>query len=218
MLRCAVAASLALSALAPALALAHQGNPNFRSEVSDAPPGVEAEILNYDDSIQVVAEPGHELEFLGYENEPYLRFLADGTVQMNVRSPAAYLNEDRYANVELPDRADAEAPARWERVADHGRYAWHDHRIHYMAEGTPPQVEDEGERTHVFDWKLPVRVDGKRATINGSLTWVPAGGGASPALLAGLGAGVLASLVLAIVRLRRRDERAGAGNGRSEAW
>jgi hypothetical protein len=37
----------------------------------------------------------------GYDGEPYLRFTADA-VYRNERSPATYLNEDRYGGVELP--------------------------------------------------------------------------------------------------------------------
>jgi hypothetical protein len=218
MLRRVLAGALALIASAPAVALAHEGNPNFRSDISRTPPGLEAEIVNYDDSIEVVAEAGRQLEFLGYDDEPYLRFLADGTVEVNTRSPAAYLNEDRFADVEVPGQADPDATPRWEQVAEHGRYAWHDHRIHYMGEGTPPQVEDESAETHVFDWKLPVRVDGAPATIAGSLTWVPSGGGISAVLLIGLGGAVLVSLALAILRIRRRERDDHDDGPPSEAW
>ena len=65
-------------------------------------------------------------------SEPYLRFLADGTVERNLRSEATYLNEDRQGAVDLPAQADHEAEPEWETVADDGTYAWHDHRIHWM--------------------------------------------------------------------------------------
>ena len=100
----------------------------------------------------------------GYRGEPYLRFLPDGTVQVNRRSPAAYLNEDRFAQVEVPAtrRPDARrrAGSRWR---ENGRYDWHDHRIHWMSK-TPPQPvrEDESRRVKIFDWSVPV-VGGRAA-------------------------------------------------------
>ena len=111
-------------------------------------------MLNLDDRIQLRAEPGHEVVVLGYEDEPYLRFGADGTVDVNERSPAYYLNQDRFGEVEVPPDADPAAEPRWAEVAAAGTYDWHDHRIHYMAEGTPPQVTDESVETKVFDWAV----------------------------------------------------------------
>ena len=211
MLRRALAASLALLALASPAAIAHQGNPNFRSEVTGSSPGVDAEVLSLDDRIEIRAEPGHEVVVLGYEDEPYLRFLADGTVQVNQRSPATYLNEDRFAEVELPAQADAEAPPEWSDVAAHDTYDWHDHRIHYMGEGTPPQVER--------------RVGGDARSSTGRCRcWSTASRRRSPerspgcrpkaapsiALLAGLAAAVLGSFGFFIWRIRRRGRTAGS--------
>jgi hypothetical protein len=219
MLRRALAASLALAALAAPAATAHEGNPNFRSEVTGAPPGIEAEIVNLDDSIEVRTEPGHEVLALGYEDEPYVRFLPDGTVEANERSPAFFLNRDRFADVDVPASADPEAAPQWTEVASNGVYSWHDHRIHYMGEGTPPQVDDESVETEVFEWELPFEVDGDPATIAGTLTWIPSGGGASIALIVGLGAAVVASFAFFVWRMRRRG-RADPGTVKEEqeAW
>ena len=222
MLRRALAASLALLALAAPAATAHQGNPNFRSQVTATDPGFEAEVLSLDDRIQLRAEPGHEVVVLGYEDEPYLRFGPDGTVDVNERSPAYYLNQDRFGEVEVPPDADPAAEPRWAEVAAGGTYDWHDHRIHYMAEGTPPQVADESVETKVFDWAVPLLVDGEPAEVAGTLTWVPDEGGVSAALIAGLGAAVVASFALFVWRMRRRSA-APAGppksdEGEREAW
>jgi hypothetical protein len=221
MLRRALAASLALMALAAPAAIAHQGNPNFKSTATGSIPGLDAKVVNLDDSIEVRAEPGHEVIALGYEDEPYVRFSADGTVEVNERSPAYYLNQDRFADVDVPEVADAKAPPRWVEVAQGGVYAWHDHRIHYMGQGTPPQVTDESVETPVFDWKLPFVVDGDPAQLDGTLTWIPDEGGASVALLAGLGAAVAVAFALFVWRMRRRaggERDAGAGEGGGEAW
>ena len=192
-IRGAVAAALAALCVAAPAALAHEGNPNYRSEVrtiAPALPGLEARVLNYDDRIELVYDGERPLVVEGYRDEPYLRFDPDGRVEVNRRSPAAYLNEDRFAKVELPARADHAAPPSWAAVAENGRYDWHDHRIHWMGEGTlPPQVEDEGERTQGVRLEDP---DGSpragRSRCAGTLTWLGEEEGGFP-VAAGLSLG-----------------------------
>ena len=95
-------------------------------------------------------------------------------MEVNRRSPAAYLNEDRFAQGRAAGRAPTTARRRaGSAVAENGRYDWHDHRIHWMGEGTlPPQVEDEGERAKVFDWTIPMASAGRPVTVRGTLTWL----------------------------------------------
>jgi hypothetical protein len=219
-IRGAVAAALAVLCVAAPAALAHEGNPNYRSEVraiTPALPGLEARVLNYDDAIELVYDGERPLVVEGYRGEPYLRFNPDGLVEVNRRSPAAYLNEDRFAKVALPDRADHRARASWATVAENGRYDWHDHRIHWMGEGTlPPQVEDEGERTRVFDWRIPMASAGRPAEVRGTLTWLGKEEGGFP-VAAGLTlGGALVGGALLVVLVRRRRSR--AGTAAKEAW
>ena len=109
----------------------------------------------------------------GYRDEPYLRFRPDGTVQVNRRSPACYLNQDRFARCEVPRSADPKPTPSGRRSPRNGRYDWHDHRIHWMANGPPPpQRKDESKRAKMFDWKLPVCRGGQPAAIDGTLTWL----------------------------------------------
>ena len=204
----AAAALAALCALA-APALAHEGNPNFRSEVEAISPpveGLDADVLNFDDRIELRNIGNETIVVEGYRGEPYLRFEPDGTVLVNQRSPATYLNEDRFADVEVPDTADPKAAPEWEVVARHGRYDWHDHRIHWMSSTPPERVrEDESARTKIFDWKLPVTANGSPATVSGTLTWLGKDGGFPVAAAVSLAVALLASVVLvAVVRRRRR--------------
>ncbi|MEZ5248381.1 MAG: hypothetical protein R2713_03905 [Ilumatobacteraceae bacterium] len=109
---------------------------DYRSEVvsiSPAIPGLEARIIGGDSFIELTTS-GQDVLVLGYDGEPYLRFDADGTVSENVRSPARWLNLDRYSETSVPAEADATAPPEWEQVGSGGRYAWHDHRTHWMLE------------------------------------------------------------------------------------
>ena len=217
----AAAALVALCAVPPSVA-AHEGNPNYRSQVRSIAPaidGVEAQILNYDDRIELRNDGDTTVVVRGYRGEPYLRFLPDGTVEVNRRSPARYLNEDRFAAVRVPKRADPAAAPEWEVVAENGRYDWHDHRVHWMGRTLPPQVRDNEEaRTKVFDWRLPLAAAGRDSTISGNLVWLGRDSGGFPAAAAvSLALAVLAgAAVVVLVRRRRR----GAPDRREEveAW
>jgi hypothetical protein len=215
----AAVALVALCAVAPSAA-AHEGNPNYRSQVraiSPAVGGVEAQVLNYDDRIELRNEGDQTVVVEGYRAEPYLRFGPDGVVEVNRRSPAAYLNEDRFANVSVPRSADPEATPEWRVVSRNGRYDWHDHRIHWMASTPPPRVrENEEARAKVFDWRLPLAAAGRRSVIRGSLVWVGKDSGGFPLAAAlSLGAAVLGGgAVVALVRRRRRPSR----QREVEAW
>lgn len=168
--------------LGQAVASAHQGDPNYRSELSGVSPADLAEGLafsvgNYDDFIALSNRSGVPVLIEGYRGEPYLRFLADGTVQANTRSPAWFANRDRYGETAVPNRADPDAKPRWTTVSEEGRYAWHDHRSHWMGQGDPPQVGDRSERTEIFDYSIPILVGGRSAELEGTLYWVGSGGG-----------------------------------------
>ena len=208
------AISVALAALFAAAppATAHEGNPNYLSQVAAITPrtdGVTVEVLNRDDRLLLQNSSGEDVVIAGYEDEPYARVLADGSVEVNTDSEAYFVNEDRFANVDVPAGVDSKGQPRWKEIARTGRFEWHDHRAHWMAAGTPPQVDDESVRTKVFDWDVPIQVGGKAGAISGSLFWTPpADGGAPLGLILGV-AGVLIALCLVViaVRARRAQER-----------
>jgi hypothetical protein len=218
-IRGAVATALVALCVAAPAAVAHEGNPNYRSEVrsiAPAVPGLDARVLNFDDRIEFVYTGDRDLVVEGYRGEPYLRFRPGGRVEVNRRSPAGYLNEDRFAQAEVPAGADDRAAPEWRTIAGNGRYDWHDHRIHWMGEGSlPPQVEDESKPVRVFGWRIPVVVAGRRAAVRGRLDWLGKDSGGFPAAAAvSLGVALIGgALLIAFVRRRRsrpRPER--------EAW
>ncbi|MBK5232782.1 MAG: hypothetical protein JJE13_07345 [Thermoleophilia bacterium] len=97
-------------AAAPSPAIAHQGNPNFRSEITSITPaaaadGLEVQIENFDDNVQLVNRTGKSVVIKGYDGESYVRISPDGQVEVNLNSPAYYLNEDRFADVTVPEGA-----------------------------------------------------------------------------------------------------------------
>ena len=211
----AVVAAAGLLLVAP-MALAHQGNPHFRSTVSRITPrvaGVTVDVLNYDDRLLLHNTSGRPVVVEDYEGKPYARILADRTVQVNTNSPAYYLNDDRYANVKVPKGLGAHP--HWKLESRTGRFEWHDHRIHWMATSLPPQVKDEGKRTHIFDWQVPITVGGRAGAIAGSLTWVPldSGGSVPMGAIWALAALLIVLAVAAFVVRRRRMEP-----GAAEAW
>lgn len=197
-----------LIVIAPAAAHAHKGSPNFLSEVAPLPAaaeGLRVEMLNRDDRLLLTNLTGREVLVLGYEDEPYARIDADGTVSVNLNSPAHHLNEDRYGTGEVPAAADPGAEPRWEELSGSGRFEWHDHRAHWMGKDRPPQVTDPDVRTEVFDWKVPIEVDGERTAISGTLFWtpLPSGGVPTGALIAGAAVVIALAAAVAVVRRRR---------------
>jgi hypothetical protein len=212
--------TLAVCAGLAAPANAHEGNPNYRSEITavePSVPGLEADVVNFDDSLELRNETAETVVVLGYDGEPYLRMQPDGTVEVNQRSPSFYLNQDRLAESEVPASADEDAPPDWRLANDAGEYAWHDHRIHYMGTGIPGQVADEGTETKIFDYRIPILVGDERVQIEGTLTWVGQDEGFPLAALVALGAAAaLAVLVVLLVRRRRRSRDRAAEPG--EAW
>ena len=216
----------AVALVLPSAAIAHEGNPNYRSEITSIEPaaladGLTATIQNFDDNVELVNRTGKDVLIKGYDGEPYVRIGADGTVEVNLNSPTYYLNEDRFADVEVPARADAKAEPEWKEVDDSGIYSWHDHRSHYMALGTPSQVKDESKETKVFDYTIPITVDGEPARMDGTLTWVGKQSGFPVLPFIALAAViVLGAVGISIVRNRRGDEgedddRDGDGDGES---
>jgi hypothetical protein len=218
-LSAAAAAAVLLLGGAPT-ALGHEGNPNYRSEVRSLTPavkGVSAGVLNFDDRLELQNSSDRTVVIEDYDGKPYARLLPDRTVEVNTNSEAYYLNDDRFAQVRVPENL----PARpqWKVVSRTGRFEWHDHRAHYMSKSLPPQVTDRGKRTHVFDWKVPIRVGDQPGAIAGSLTWVPLPGGSLPMGLIWASAGVLIALALAVFVIRRRRAAGeGAPTAPSEAW
>ena len=212
-----VAAAAVLLAGAP-VALAHEGSPNFLSQVNRVSPqvdGIAVEVLNRDDRLLLRNDSGETVIVEGYSGEPYARIEADGTVSVNRNSEAYYLNEERDGKVDVPEGVDSEGEPRWEEVSRTGRFEWHDHRMHWMSEGDPEQVKDKDVRTKVFDWEVPIEVEGRSGAIAGTLFWTPvpsSGVGVLPAVFAF--AALVIVICVAIAVKRRRRPAASA----PEAW
>jgi len=149
---------------------------DYRTRITDVTnvDGLQARTIGLDGIIEVTWTGSGSLVVSGYQGEPYLRF-DDTGVARNARSPTTYLNEDRYANVDLPASADADAQPDWEPVTSSATYQWHDHRTHWMSSSPPPQVSRDDNSAHVIyeRWEIPLVIDGRAAVIAGDLVWAP---------------------------------------------
>jgi hypothetical protein len=242
--RATTIALLGLVALAavPVAALAHGGNPNFRSifnGLSTPLPGVEVQVIGYDSLYELRSTAKEPVTIYGYDGEPYSRILPDGTVQQNTNSPAVYLNNDEFGTAPVPAHAHKGAPVVWKTVDKTATITWHDHRMHYIGTGKPPKVTDTQKKTKIFDYTIPIAEGATKSSITGTLFWVGPAGGGFP-----VGAGIafaillLGSAVLVVTVRRRRAAAAGeapvpggddptaadpsqppaAAGGRKEAW
>jgi hypothetical protein len=218
------AALVALFALATAATAAHAhggGGTDYTSEIrAVVPAGARptVEVLDRDDRLALRNDSGTTVVVQGYNGEPYARLKPDGTVEVNLNSPALYLNEDRFAKVDLPPRADEDAAPEWKVVDRSGRFEWHDHRIHWMGAGRPGIVSDPQRRTKVFDWAVPISVGDREGEVTGVLTWVGRPDDSFPiAAVVALVAVVLGGLALIVV-VRRRRARPGRAVDGEEAW
>ena len=219
--RAALLAAALLAASAPS-AGAHQGNPNYRSVLHGGTPapGVHVEVLGYDNELELVNSSSKPVVIYGYDDEPYARVLADGTVQVNQRSPALYLNEDRFGTTPVPPSASAKAAPQWKLQDKAGRFVWHDHRMHYMAKGVPAQVKDKAKKTKIFDYAIPIQVGSTGdMSLHGTLFWIGSGSGFPVGAVASLVVvALLGILAIALVRRRRRGEPTVTTRPAEEAW
>ncbi|HTO00752.1 MAG TPA: hypothetical protein VL068_08760, partial [Microthrixaceae bacterium] len=144
------------------------GPTNYRSVITSVTPrteGVEVKVLGEDSFLQVTAQRGRTVEIPGYDGEPYLRIDKDGKVERNKNSVASYINNSRSGRVDIPEGVNSATDPAWDTISTNGSVAWHDHRIHYMASGTPTVGSDRV----VQDWVVPLTVDGNPVEVEGTL-------------------------------------------------
>jgi hypothetical protein len=150
---------------------------DYRTRITEAPDieGLDVRTVGLDGTIRLSWTGPGTLVVAGYQGEPYLRF-DDSGVSVNTRSPAAYLNQDRYANTAVPAGADPNAAPDWQPAATGTAYEWHDHRTHWMTPTPPPQAQQDPNRSHLIieRWEIPLYIDGQDSVIAGDLTWAPA--------------------------------------------
>jgi hypothetical protein len=162
-------------------ASAHQGagssvTADTRARIVSVSPtvaGLTVRVADLDGRIEVDWTGDGPLTVLGYEGEPYLR-IDDDVVSRNTRSPATYLNDDRYAEVTVPPEASASAPPAWERIGTGTTVSWHDHRTHWMSPGTPPAARGSDAPVVLTPrWEIDLEAGSTPVVVAGDLTWLP---------------------------------------------
>lgn len=146
--------------------------PYFHSTITTGatlPDGAGTVSLLYDDTMIITANVGHRIEVPGYSGESYLRIDPQGHLDVNLASPAYYLNADRFATSSLPatlQNTDVTTiPPQWERRAlVNSQVVFHNHLIHWMSPTLPEVVRDDG---WVRDWSVTITVDGTPWTVRG---------------------------------------------------
>ena len=66
------------------------GNYNYRSDITSISPdqsGLQLEVLEFADRLLLTNHTGKTVTVYGYQDEPYARVLADGTVEVNTAPP-----------------------------------------------------------------------------------------------------------------------------------
>jgi hypothetical protein len=173
----ATLASLALAGPASAHVGGGTAGSDFDGRVTSVSPhlaGVTVRVLQFGDDLELVNRSRREVQVPGYDDEPYLR-IGPGGVWRNRKSPATYINLNRYGRVTLPASVDSRAEPEWVQVSTQPHYVWHDHRTHWMTQGLlPPAVAADPGRSHtVFQWTVPLRYGDTDARAEGVLTWTP---------------------------------------------
>jgi hypothetical protein len=209
---------LALSMLPAGEGQAHRASHQFESVLEGISPealaaGIETEMLDSDSQVRLENESGEVVVVDGYEGEPYARLDPDGAVFLNTRSPAYYLNRDRYARTPVDPSTDPAARPKWIQTADGGELVFYDRRSHYISRGAPPGLADPDNRELIRRFTIPLRIDGRSAALDGSLYWI--GRNQFPM---GIAAGLLVATFLcagfayfAIGRMRRGGEDGSEG-------
>lgn len=177
--------ALAVVGLGAAPAAADPAKPtDYRSTIDAVTPDrpeLDVSIVGGDSFLRVQVERGHTLVVDGYQGEPYVQILDDGTVQENQRSEATFLNADRYGQADVPEGLEPDDEPQWRTIDDDGEYAWHDHRIHWMSPDRRPGVEP-GDVVQTQD--VPMALDGDPVAVTVSvrleepvsaLPWLAAG-------------------------------------------
>ena len=149
------------------------GPTDYRSEVVSVDPPtdtIDVQIIGGDSFVQLTAAPGTDVIVVGYRGEPYLWFQPDGTVSENRNAPTTYQNASRYGT-DAPDDADPGATPDWNEVASDHRWAWHDHRTHWM-QTTRPLGAEPGDQ--ILEAVVPLVVNDATVSVTVASTWQPA--------------------------------------------
>jgi hypothetical protein len=197
----------------------------FESRVSalrPSVPGLTLRVVEGERKLELENKTRKTVVVKGYDDEQYLRF-RPGIVERNILSPATYLNVDRFGGQAVPPRARRGVRPRWSKVAAGDTYRWFDHRIHLTVKRVPRELRGAKTVKKVFDWEVPLTVDGRPVLALGTLSWNPSsssGDGFPVWIAVSLAALALIGIGSLVIFRRRRGRPAGKPEKEpvSEAW
>jgi hypothetical protein len=188
-----IAGALILLLTMPASAWAHGAiDPEASvdlARITHAPQGVQVRMVDGDLRLWMSAPRTTRITVFDYQGAPFLRYTPQG-VWTNESSPMFYLNLNPPITPSIT--LTAHTPASWHLVTHAHSYEWHDGRIAALAENlSAPNARVLGH------WTVPLRVDGRAATLGGILYHSP-----RPSLAWLWPAVVLLLILPALLRLR----------------
>lgn len=184
----------------------------FRAVLTQQVEGVRAGVVDGTvPAVSLTVPSGRTLVVLGEEGEPMVRVGADGP-EGNLASPTWLLTAaSRGTTPNGPVGADV--VPRWESLGGGSTLTWLEPRARYPDSLPPKAVLDSGETEVVVRWELPVDLDGERASLSGTTSWVPQSGdeprpdfGGAPIAIA-VGVASAAFTAILLLRNRRRSLR-----------
>ena len=147
---------------------------DYLTRLRTEPPGVTVRVLDGGDRMELRRHGSHTVVVMGYQGEPMLRVSERG-VEENRHSPSLYISRTRTGDTVPPPGATVGAAPDWVLTTTQPLLRWHDHRVHWMSPLPPPDVLRDPllSRVVIPEWRVPVVVDGRQATLTGDLTWLP---------------------------------------------
>jgi hypothetical protein len=139
---------------------------SYLAKVTVVPAGLDAKVVDGDLRMWLQAPADEIVVVLDYRGAPYLRFSASG-VEVNENSSMYYLNITPVAE-SPPLNLTAATPPDWHYVSSGHSYEWHDGRLGALA-----AVALAPGTSYVGRWNLPLRIDGRLASIYGGLWHAP---------------------------------------------
>jgi hypothetical protein len=177
---------------------------NYWARVGHAPRGLDAQVIDGYLTVWLRVAPGRQVTVLDYRGAPWVRYDRAG-VAVNTNSEEYYLSQVPIPETP-PGSLTAHTPPHWVQVSSGHAYKWRDGRLHAFA-----AVALAPGRTYVGPWRIPVLVNGRPASISGTIFHRD-----SPSLVWFWPIAVMLACALAAWRVR--DERLDRRLSRSLAW
>jgi hypothetical protein len=134
----------------------------YLAKIQKVPAGLDAKVVDGDLRMWLRVPADETVVIIDYRGAPYVRFSPSG-VWVNENSSMYYLNQVPVPETP-PTSLTATTRPHWHHVSGGHTYEWHDGRLHALA-----AVALTPGTSFVGRWNLPLRIDGRLASIEGGL-------------------------------------------------